>query len=61
MTDEYNDFAFSLILALRGGELPLRCDFCGQEYTDTRWPVPEEGGEWACSECATRWAREQRE
>lgn len=46
---------FDLIVELRGG-LPLACDFCGQSYADDRQPVPEEGGEWACTECVDRWA-----
>lgn len=48
---------FNLIVWLRGG-LPARCDFCGKRYTRKRWPLPEEAGEWTCSECVTRWAKE---
>lgn len=55
MTDEdYNQAAFEFIVALRGG-LPEHCDFCGQPYVDGRYPIPEEAGEWACSECWARW------
>lgn len=43
-----------LIAALRGG-IPERCDFCGEPYSDVRRPVPEEGGEWACTVCWKRW------
>jgi len=43
-----------LLIELRGG-LPERCDFCGGEYHETRLPVPEEGGEWACTDCVARW------
>lgn len=42
------------IAELRGG-LPEACDFCGQPYGPERYPVPEEAGEWACSECLARW------
>ena len=48
---------FDLIVAFRGG-LPECCDFCGQPYTEDRWPEPEEAGAWACNECVQRWARE---
>jgi hypothetical protein len=52
--DGYNQAAFDLIVALRGG-LPECCDFCNQPFTAARYPVPEEAGEWACSECLERW------
>lgn len=42
------------IAAIRGG-YPSKCDFCGKEYTQERHPVPEEAGEWACTECVARW------
>jgi ribosomal protein L37AE/L43A len=45
---------FDLLVQLRGG-LPDKCDFCGQEYSAKRYPIPEEAGEWACSECVARW------
>jgi len=45
------------IAAIRGG-VPEVCDFCGQAYEGGRYPVPEEAGEWACSECLERWANE---
>lgn len=43
-----------LVIILRGG-LPETCDFCGQLFSDTRQPVPEEAQAWACSECVARW------
>lgn len=52
MTDKYT--TFDLLVDLRGG-LPDACDFCLQPFTDDRYPVPEEAGEWACSECWARW------
>jgi len=42
-----------LIVALRGG-VPDVCDFCG-EATDPDDLHPEEGGEWACTECIRAW------
>jgi len=51
---DYNDAALAFIVALRGG-VPPDCDFCRQPFTDTRRPIPEEGGEWACTECYERW------
>lgn len=47
---------FDLLVDLRGG-LPDACDFCLQPFTDDRYPVPEEAGAWACSECEERWNR----
>lgn len=56
MSNDYNQAAFDLIVALRGGMLPERCDFCDQPYIEkVRYPIPEEGGEWACSDCYVRW------
>lgn len=55
---EYNRATFALIVALRGG-LPEKCDFCDQPYTEQRQPVPEEGGEWACTECLAKWTAEE--
>lgn len=46
-----------LLIQLRGG-LPECCDFCGQPYTQDRHPVPEEAGEWACTDCSKRWSEE---
>lgn len=43
-----------LIAELRGG-IPSNCDFCGKLFTEANYPTPEEGGEWACIECVTRW------
>ena len=57
MSDDDNQAAFDLIVALRGG-LPKACNFCGQPFTEARYPVPEEAGERACSECMTRWNAE---
>lgn len=54
MSDEYNQAAFELICALRGG-YPKRCDFCSKPYTRGRYPIPEEAGEWTCNECLARW------
>jgi hypothetical protein len=54
MSDD-NQAAFDLIVGLRGG-LPEACDFCGQPFTQARYPVPEEAGEWTCSECLARWS-----
>jgi ribosomal protein L37AE/L43A len=51
-----NQAAFDLIVALRGG-LPADCDFCGQPFTQARYPVPEEAGAWACRECLDRWIK----
>ncbi len=48
------------IMALRGGP-PEKCDFCGQPYTEERYPTPDEGGEWACNECWERWEKEDAE
>ncbi len=50
-------WALDLIVQLRGG-LPGKCDFCEQPYTEDRYPIPEEGGEWTCSECLARWQKE---
>lgn len=52
-----NDDVFLAIVALRGG-IPEKCDFCDQPYTDERYPVPEEAGQWTCIECWERWERE---
>ena len=57
--EDYDKAVFDWIVELRGG-LPAKCDFCDQPYTDTRYPVPEEAGEWTCSECLARWRREKR-
>jgi len=46
-----------LLLSIRGG-LPESCDFCKQPYKDGRYPVPEEAGAWACSDCEARWLKE---
>jgi hypothetical protein len=58
-SDEYNRAAFDLIVSLRGG-LPGQCDFCGQPFSQKRHPVPEEAGEWACTECVARWEDQER-
>ncbi len=49
-----------MIVELRGG-VPESCDFCGQPYNEKRQPVPEEGQEWACTECWDRWDKEDKE
>lgn len=49
-----------LIVELRGG-IPESCDFCNKIFTESRQPVPEEAGEWACTECWTRWEKEEQE
>lgn len=46
--------ALDLLISIRGG-WPEACDFCKQPYTEQRYPVPEEAGEWACNECVARW------
>jgi hypothetical protein len=46
-----------MIAELRGN-IPECCDFCGQPYNDQRHPTPDEGGEWACTECWKRWDAE---
>jgi ribosomal protein L37AE/L43A len=56
VSDDYNQAAFNLIVGLRGG-LPEKCDFCDQPFTERRYPVPEEAGEWTCSECVARWIK----
>jgi hypothetical protein len=59
-TPEASDWdraAFDMIVRLRGGH-PEKCDFFEQPYTETRCPIPEEAGEWTCSECWARWEKE---
>ena len=46
-----------MIAELRGG-IPDECDFCGQKYTEERYPIPEEAQAWTCSECLERWEKE---
>ena len=53
-TDGYDQAAFDLIAGLRGG-VPERCDFCDQPFNEQRYPCPEEGGAWACSDCLRKW------
>lgn len=48
-----------MIAELRGG-IPEKCDFCDQSYTEKRYPIPEEAGEWTCSECWERWEKEEK-
>ena len=57
---EVNASAFAFIADLRGG-VPQQCDFCKQPYTGERYPIPEEAGEWACSECYDQWYGKDRE
>lgn len=54
---DWNEAAFDFIVAMRGGQLPERCDFCDQPFSQERYPVPEEAGEWTCAECLARWIR----
>lgn len=49
-----------VIAELRGG-YPEKCDFCDKPYNKERHPVPEEAGEWACTECWERWEKEENE
>ncbi len=46
-----------MIAEMRGG-IPECCDFCGQTFNETRHPIPEEAGEWTCTECWERWEKE---
>jgi hypothetical protein len=48
------------IAEIRGG-IPEKCDFCGKMFTQACFPIPEEGGEWACSECWSKWEEEDNE
>jgi hypothetical protein len=48
--DNFNEAAFWMLVDMRGG-LPECCDFCGQPFSEARFPVPEEGQAWSCSEC----------
>jgi hypothetical protein len=41
-----------MIIALRGTEFPIKCDWCGKEITEET-AEPEEAGQWVCYECAT--------
>lgn len=50
--------AFRFLMDLRGG-IPDQCDFCRQPFTEARYPVPEEAGEWACRECEIRWEKQR--
>ena len=49
-SDGYDEAAFRFLVDLRGG-FPEKCDFCGERYSDTRYPVPEEAGAWSCNIC----------
>lgn len=46
-----------MIVELRGG-VPECCDFCGKPFNEHRHPIPEEAGEWTCTECWERWEKE---
>lgn len=59
MTVEYDRAAFDMLAANR--DEPETCDFCKQPFTKARYPVPEEGRAWACSECEARWAIDDEE
>lgn len=54
------DPMLEMIVAMRGG-IPDNCDFCGQPFNQQRAPIPEEAGEWTCSECWERWEQEERD
>ena len=55
MGDEQEELSvWGFILAVRGGQ-PENCDFCGRPFTEERCAIPEEAGEWACSECVDSW------
>lgn len=56
-SDDVNKSMVRMIADLRGG-LPECCDFCKQPFTEARYPIPEEAGEWTCRECLTRWEAE---
>lgn len=60
MADDFNRAAFEMLIANRGG-IPETCDFCKRPYTQTRYPIPEEGRAWACSDCEARWAEEDKQ
>jgi hypothetical protein len=49
----------NMIAELRGG-IPEKCDFCEQSFNEERYPIPEEAGEWTCSECWERWMKEEK-
>lgn len=55
-----NEEVFALIVELRGG-VPERCDFCQHVFDEDHWPIPDEGGEWSCSACWTRWEQEDKD
>lgn len=54
-----SDPVFDLIVHLRGG-VPEKCDFCDQLYNETRRPIPEEAGLWACTVCWEKWEKGQK-
>jgi len=56
--DGFQQAAWHMLVANRGG-IPAACDFCKQPFTETRYPVPEEGRAWACSECEAHWLKEE--
>ena len=49
--------ALDMIVELRGG-VPECCDFCGKPFNEHRHPIPEEAGEWTCTECWEKWEKE---
>lgn len=57
MTIEYDHATMNLLISMRG---PETCDFCKRPFTPSRYPVPEEGGAWACRECEARWEKEDK-
>lgn len=52
------DAILKAIIELRGG-IPECCDFCGQAFTKKNPPIPEEAGQWACTECFEKWNTEE--
>ena len=48
--------AFEMIYMLRGGWSDT-CDFCGEKVGEENIH-PEEAGQWVCTGCAVRWAKE---
>ena len=54
---EINQLAMGMLVHMRGG-IPECCDFCGEKFTEERYPTPEECGDWACIECVKKWEAE---
>jgi hypothetical protein len=58
MANNYNEAAWQMLIALRGG-ISDNCDFCCKAFGPERSPVPEEAGAWACTECQAWWDKEE--